>query len=121
MSLAQTGEKAEVREVRMSGLQPLDLRVYPCVAPGDEGPAQPQCYHETCELPATGDGAGFFICAHEHITGQGDFCAAHWTEREYAVHTWHCSRCHGRKPGGGYEEWGHMCPMKRVLPERMSA
>lgn len=83
-----------------------------------------ECYDEYCRMPASEEGTGFFICPHEHVTTEADFCGAHWLHRERSYVTWNCSRCYGKKPDGGREDWGHLCPMKLVQPavsERMGA
>ena len=81
-----------------------------------------ECYNSECGMPARGEGTGVFACEHEHMATEAQFCVTCWIIRESARFTWYCSPCYGRKPEGGREKWGHLCPMTLVLPsERMSA
>jgi hypothetical protein len=105
----------------MSGLQPLDQGVYPGVAGGDEVVSAAECCNIRCRMPASSDGDGAFICEHEHMATEAEFCLSCWVIRQYARWTWHCWRCYGEKPDGSHEDWGHLCPMTLVLPSaRMS-
>ena len=48
------------------------------------------------------------------MASEAQFCESCWINHADAYVTWHCSACYGKKPGGGREKWGHLCPMTLV-------
>ena len=93
----------------------MKLLLHSSLPGGHPAPAA-ECYDSFCTRPASGRGDAFFICEHEHIIAAPDFCFMCWEVRELTPDRWNCSRCYGQKPGGGREEWGHLCPMTLVFP-----
>lgn len=75
-----------------------------------------ECFGIDCQAPASGEGDGAYVCEHEHMTNEAQFCRACWLHHVCARFTWHCSACYGKKPEGGRERWGHLCPMQLVQP-----
>ena len=74
----------------------------------------PECWNSSCHEHATMSGDGAFICAHEHMVRESDYCRRHWTaHRETAVRgSLNCAGCY-YAPG----EFSHWCVLSVVSPE----
>lgn len=54
-----------------------------------------ECHNFSCDAPASGEGVRVFICVHEHMVREGEYCRDCWSghlpKAEQGV--LHCSRC----------------------------